>query len=181
MVTIQPRVNGKFAAKPSDGAGGNPENIEHDGGEYDSLDGGAAIIDPKTVGSEPSAGTGDKSKAGKQPKRPRGRPAGFSPKQAAKEKEGLDLKGLNAILFSCHAMLAGIAKTPELALSEEESKRMAEAAALVARHYNFNASQKALDWANLIFCMGTMYGPRAIVISARLKEEQAEKKKQNGF
>jgi len=69
-------------------------------------------------------------------------------------------------------MLAAIVKTPELALSEGESEKLAMAAANVARHYDVRASEKVMDWANLAFAMGAIYGPRIAVMKMRKREEK---------
>lgn len=78
-------------------------------------------------------------------------------------------------------MLAAISKTPELALSENESEQLASAAAGVARHYNISASQKALDWGNFALVLGVMYGPRFVMITQRHKDERQEKRQAQGF
>lgn len=69
-------------------------------------------------------------------------------------------------------MLAHAIKTPELALTKEESEQMATAAANVARHYDVRASEKAIDWANLCLALGVCYGTRFVAISSRKKEER---------
>lgn len=72
-------------------------------------------------------------------------------------------------------MLAGITKTPEFALEEYEAQKLAEAGANVAKHYNITASDKALAWTNLAFCMGSVYGARIAAIGMRKKTEKAKK------
>lgn len=74
-------------------------------------------------------------------------------------------------------MLAGIASAPELALTEDESKKMAKAAADVAKHYNFNATEKQMAWINLTLCCGSIYGSKFFAYSARSKSDVKEKNK----
>lgn len=75
-------------------------------------------------------------------------------------------------------MLAGIAGAPELALSEDESQKMAKAAAEVAKQYDFNASPKQMAWFNLTLCAGGIYGAKYFEYSARIKAEQKIKRAQ---
>jgi len=78
-----------------------------------------------------------------------------------------------------HMMLATFAKVPELALSEEESKRLAEAIERVAVLYDFDASEKSIAWMNLFMCAGGIYGTRMFAFHMRTKAE-AEAKAQQG-
>jgi hypothetical protein len=79
----------------------------------------------------------------------------------------LDLSGLESLLLAVHLGLSGLTKHPEFMLSQTEAKAMAEAAARVARHYDFVQSQRAMDWAALgMICVST-YGPRLMVIAAQ--------------
>lgn len=70
-------------------------------------------------------------------------------------------------------LLAAATKTPEIELSKEESAKLADATANVARHYNIRTQQKTMDWANLFIAMGVTYGPRAYMIRARQRQENA--------
>lgn len=62
-------------------------------------------------------------------------------------------------------LLAKAAKIPELRLDEEEAKKLADATANVARHYNIAISQKTLDITNLITAVSTIYGSRIMAIA----------------
>ncbi len=78
-------------------------------------------------------------------------------------------------------MLAGMSKTPELMLTEDESKKMAKAAAEVAKHYNFNATEKQMAWFNLTLCCGGIYGSKFFAYTSRVKDENKVKAaKKNG-
>lgn len=72
-------------------------------------------------------------------------------------------------------MLAGLTKTPELALDKSESDAIADATAKVAVHYDVTASPKIVAWCNLTMCLGMVYGTRFIAISARKKNERAKR------
>lgn len=69
-------------------------------------------------------------------------------------------------------MLAGLTQTPELELSQSEANNMAAAAVAVSRHYEFVASQKMLDWGNLILVVGVTYGSKFAAINAKKKREK---------
>ena len=66
-----------------------------------------------------------------------------------------------------------------MALDGEEAAKLATAIQNVARHYPVSVQQKHLDWAALLFAVGTMYGTRAVAIRIRTAAE-AEEKKQRG-
>jgi hypothetical protein len=70
-----------------------------------------------------------------------------------------------------HVMLAGATKTPELAIAEEEGEAFMGAAGRVMRHYSVEATQRTLDWIAFAGCAGGIYGPRAVAIALRRREE----------
>jgi len=71
-------------------------------------------------------------------------------------------------------MLAGITRVSELEMEQEEASKLAGAMANVARHYDMQASAKAMDWTNLIFVAGSLYGTRFAAIRLRRIMEKAE-------
>lgn len=71
------------------------------------------------------------------------------------------------LLFSVHAMLSAITKSPSLKLEEKECENLAKAANKVARHYEIHQTQKQLDWANLIMCLGATYAPRILMAKSK--------------
>lgn len=83
----------------------------------------------------------------------------------------MDLSALNSLLFSVHTLLATAIKTPGVALEQSEADQLASAIANVSRHYNFGASQKTLDWGNLMIALGVIYAPRVMMIRMRNKME----------
>lgn len=179
MVTEQPRVAGKFAPKPSAApaiiGAESPAIVGAEPPSDNSGNDGA--IDPARI-SERADGE-RKSESGK---RGRGRPAGSGKEKTQKEKVHIDpgkidLNSLNFTLFYAHSLLAKATKCPELALDDDECKAMSEAAHNVMKHYNIKASQKAIDWGNLLMTAGLIYGGRIHKISARQKEEKQNRKK----
>lgn len=143
-------------------------------GYSDSI--GFDAVEPTSIDGGTDTGDGNSDGNGDAPKR-RGRPKGSrnsgSPGTGtAKEaKVSLDVSGLESILLSVHSMLAAATGNELLSLSPEEAKTLATAAAKVQRHYPMKASAQALDWANLVFAMATVYGTR--VLAFRLQAKQA--------
>jgi hypothetical protein len=70
-------------------------------------------------------------------------------------------------LSGIHALLAVSLSAPELNLTEHETKVLAENIAAVGKHYDLVASQKSIDWFNLIMACTTIYGTRIIAIGKR--------------
>lgn len=70
-------------------------------------------------------------------------------------------------------MLAGITRVSELEMDKEEAKKLADAAAKVARHYDLAATAKQLDWTNLIMTAGAIYGTRLMAIRLRRMAERS--------
>lgn len=133
-------------------------------------DAGAIIIDPAAV-TEPGSGSTSDNSTGDAPKR-RGRKPGS--RNSAKAAGSLDVNGVEAILFSTHQLLASLAQTPEMAIDKMEANTLAIGIANVARHYDMGATQKSLDWANLISVVGMVYGTRIYAIRARVAQEKAK-------
>src|SRR5271166_686667 len=95
-----------------------------------------------------------------------------APRKRRKTKVNAD--GLEAILLSVHLTLAGLTKTPELALTEPEAKQLAVCSANVARHYEIpGLSEVAMDWTYLIVAIVLTYQPRMKAIGRRKKDEAA--------
>lgn len=69
-------------------------------------------------------------------------------------------------------MLASFTNIPEIEMEQKEAEEIAKAAAEVAKHYPaLDMAPKAVDWANLIICVGTAYGSRYAAYRMRLKAE----------
>ena len=74
-------------------------------------------------------------------------------------------------------MGAMVLSAPELQIDNGEAKLLAEAVNAVQEHYNFEASETAIIWTNLIGAVIAVYGPRAMVIAARKSKERQQAKK----
>lgn len=174
MVEVQRGANGKFAKQTSGepqpiGAGDTGNSSEKPSG---NVNGDTIIVDTKAIDAAADADR-------RQPdgKRGRGRPPGSGKKEETQTRPAaqgkLDLNSLNFTLFYAHSTLALATKTPELALTEEEAKNLSTACMNVMQHYNIKASQKAIDWGNLLLTAGLLYGGKIYRISER---KDAEKK-----
>lgn len=134
---------------------------------------GTIIIDPAAIVG-PGSGSDDAT-AGQPEKKRRGRKPGSTNKSSgSKAQSSLDVNGVEALLFSMHNLLATVSNTQELALDKTESKMLAEGVANVARHYDLGATQKSIDWANLIQCVGLIYGTRIYAIRSRVQKERRD-------
>ena len=99
----------------------------------------------------------------------RGRPRGTGSAQVASKKTA-NLDGIEVTILGVHQMLAAIAATPELELSESESAKLADNIKKVASFYDQSViAPKTLAWLNLTMCCGTIYGPRIFTIINRPK------------
>lgn len=158
----------------------NPFGIAH-------ANGSIATVDPGTIGSE-SPGTGNRGDSasagftGTEIPRKRGRPKGSRNRTSADKAAQtvrVDRDAISAILFSAHAMLAGITRTPELALDQGEAKTIAEATSKVAELYDVTADPKTIAWSNLIMTLGMVYGTRIVAINMRRKDERKKRAQSN--
>jgi hypothetical protein len=59
-------------------------------------------------------------------------------------------------------MLAMALHNPDLALEEEEAKRLAKAYVKMQAHYGVRASAKVTDTLAFVMVAGAVYGPRAL-------------------
>lgn len=74
-----------------------------------------------------------------------------------------------------HLGLAVVTKTPELQLTEPQSKEIAKAVGNVARHYDgLQVDDKVIDWGYLIITLLTCYGGKVAKINERKKAEKAK-------
>jgi hypothetical protein len=112
-------------------------------------------------GTGGATGTGTEG-TGEARRKPGPKPG--SKKSASAARHPVDAHALEGMLYTVHMMLAGMTKTQELMLSQDEAKSLSVASANVARHYDVGASQVMLDWTALAMCIGAIYGPRIIAI-----------------
>lgn len=71
--------------------------------------------------------------------------------------------------------LSAVTKCPELELDKDDCDKLARASEGVARHYNVEASEKALAWTNLVVVGFTTYAPRFFAMKLRWAMEKDEK------
>lgn len=136
-------------------------------------------IDPAALGG-PDAG----------PQRSRGWPRGKSRGPAKPKPEGsssspVDVNAIDLLLLGAHNILSVFAGIPELALTQEETKPLAEATAAVLAHYPKimrKIPPAGMAWFNLGQVAVVIYSPRFSSMLLRLKEERDKKAKPNsGF
>ena len=77
------------------------------------------------------------------------------------------LASVEAMVFSLHLMGASALAVPELAMSREQSKDVADAIAEVAKHYNFGVDPKTIAWFNLSCVLGGHWVGAGIVAYRR--------------
>ncbi len=113
-------------------------------------------------------------------KRKRGRPVGWrkdkdgtgtAPKGTTKTANAVDANAIKFSLSGIHALLAAFLSTPEIALNETEADLMSKSIANVQRHYNWQASQKAMDWGNAVVAIGGIYSLKLMAVTARRNAE----------
>jgi hypothetical protein len=174
------------------GTGEQPPAGEQGAGEQGAGEQGAGEQGAGTLAFEQpgTADTGDTGSDDEQGTRPRrrikrrgGRRSVFAtPKGtgigAPKKKEvQATLAGIEGILLSVHMILANLTEIKELALTEDEAKKMADAIERVAMLYDVSASEKTIAWTNLAMCFGGIYGTRAFAYNIRRKAERDAERK----
>lgn len=61
---------------------------------------------------------------------------------------------------------------PELQLDQDEAKQLSDAISRVNEHYGgIVLPEKYIVWGQFLMALGTVYGPRAVAFSTRLKQE----------
>ncbi|MGI0012274.1 MAG: hypothetical protein ACREBU_02345 [Nitrososphaera sp.] len=72
----------------------------------------------------------------------------------------MDLRGLEALLFSIHTGFSILFASPHWALDQEEAAILAQSSVNVLKHYNVSFGGKIADWTNLVIIASMIYGPR---------------------
>lgn len=73
-------------------------------------------------------------------------------------------------------MMAGAIKVPELSLTAEESKQLANAIAEVNSHYNIAIDPKVMAWVGLTTTCVSIYAPRIAAYKIREGFEKKQRK-----
>jgi hypothetical protein len=71
-----------------------------------------------------------------------------------------------------HLGIAGATKSPELILTDDETKSLATATANVLQEFDIRPSPKAEAIVGLVITAGGIYGPRAYFIRERIKNNR---------
>lgn len=72
----------------------------------------------------------------------------------------LDITGVQAVIFSVHAAIAGATSNPIWEISDGESKSLAVAILEIEKQYPTKIDPRALAWMNLAGVLGAVYGTR---------------------
>ena len=78
----------------------------------------------------------------------------------------VDASGIETLLYSLHCGVAAVVARPEIELTREESRSLAEALAAVAEHYDWmrDTSPVIIAWVNLLICAVIIYVPRLVAL-----------------
>lgn len=101
----------------------------------------------------------------------RGKP---DPETGTQAKVRLDSFSIEGLLIGIHQMGAAMLKTPELEISKDEAKQLADAVQAVAKEYNHVINPKTAAWIQLCIACGGIYGTRIVAI--RMREKQTRNK-----
>lgn len=181
--------------EPSSELGGTPDPNAGDSGSggSDSGDGagnggsGGGSADPASILGTTSGGGGsndddyirDDSGAilydvrGRARKRRRGRGTSKRAKAAGKK---VPVDALAQLLVLAHGTLAVLTKTPELEITDNEAKMLANPLSEILVLYDIAPPPEMLVAMQIMYASSYVYGPRIVMIRARLKEE-AEKRR----
>lgn len=97
-----------------------------------------------------------------RPRKRRGRPP----------KAERNLDGIKQLLLTTHMVLSRIASCPELAIDDGEANMFANSLATLADHYKIKLDGKSGALVGFIYTLGIIYGPRAVAISIRVRNER---------
>lgn len=84
-----------------------------------------------------------------------------------------DAESLGKQIMGIHQMLSLVTGFPELAITDGEGKMLAEACISVADEYGLAITGKAGAAIQLFAACSLVYGPRAIAINTRIREQRA--------
>lgn len=128
----------------------------------------ASVISPESL-SDSGGGAGSDSGAGN---RRRGRPPGTRNGNAGgrgTRSSTETTKDVVRLLSSTHLMMAKLMKMPQLALTDEESEKIAEATLRVSECYDFGiGTPEQRAWLNLAMVAGGIYIPKVFGGGPRL-------------
>lgn len=124
-----------------------------------SGDGGRSVIDPGSI--DPNTGDTGTGTGGKR----RGRKPGGRNKTGGKTSTTKTTDSLSAILHSVHMMGSLLLGIPEILLTQDEAKQLAEAVNRVTELYDIPLmDEKTYAWVQLGMVASTIYGPRIATV-----------------
>lgn len=109
-------------------------------------------------------------KRGRKPKDP-----ATTPKPKTRKTD----RDLSTAVYTVGNLIIGIFGKPELAITEDESKIIGEAANKVAEYYELPDMGLAGAWINLGICLSMLIYPRYQIIRETMKAEKEEKTDDN--
>lgn len=128
---------------------------------------------PIDIGDDFAAAIAGAGETTRKTRRPRG------PNKTKASGDGqavpVSINGIEKILYSIHAVLAGITHIPELELEEKEAKEIAKAIAGVSEQYMLTIDPKKAAWIDLARVVGVVYGPRGVSYWLRKKAEASQR------
>jgi len=102
-------------------------------------------------------------------------PGGEAPKERKKKRKQIGFESMAKQIQGLHGFVAISTGIPELLLSEDESKLLAEAAVNFANEFDITINPKIVAGLQLFGACAIVYGPRILA----LKKRAAEAAKQN--
>lgn len=180
-------ADGSIADIIEDGAGtsGADDNSTVGDGEDTERDteragGGVRIveIDPEQLGeyiARDGAGTGNGADNGDGTRKRRKRGPNKRTTGKVKAQETVE-----PFLLMAHTWAAVFLKCPEIALTQDEAKRLSDSYANFCEYHDIPIlSAKRMSEINMILALGMVYGPRVVAVRNRIKEEAKVKKAKN--
>lgn len=160
----------RWIGEPDDSTGGAKSTGDGNGAARPATSSGGAI-DPES--GVRSGGTD----SGTPPKRGRGRPPGSGNKPGSGKSASKATLSIEKLLFSVHQMGAMLMDAPDLELTRDEAKQVADAVADVSALYDMPiVNEKAAAWGNLALVVGMVYGTRAVSVVKKVGRNKAGKK-----
>jgi len=83
---------------------------------------------------------------------------------------------LSDTLKLVHLGIAGVTKTPELELDDDDAKTLSKAVSNVLEEFDIRPDPKAQAVVGMIVACGMVYGPKLALIKMRVDDERKEKK-----
>ncbi len=98
---------------------------------------------------------------------------GEAPKTRGRpKKQDRNLQGIEQLLLATHLMVASATGYSELILSPADGHMLADAFATLADNYKIKLDGKTGAVMGLIYAVGAIYGPRAVSIAIRVRNER---------